>query len=130
MKDVIISDELELEDKIKRMAEDGVKKLHVLADFDRTLTKAFVDGQKASTVIAQIRNGSYLTEDYAPEAHRLFDVYHPIEIDPGISSDEKNSKMQEWWQKHFELLIHCGLDKKVMEEIVKTRTLRFREREH
>jgi cytosolic 5'-nucleotidase 3 len=126
-KNIVISNEPDLEDKIKRISKDGKDKFHVLADFDRTLTKAFVEGVKSPTVIAQIRNGNYLTPGYAPKAHELFDIYHPIEINTNVSAKEKNTKMHEWWKKHFELLVECGLTKKVMEEIVSQKTLKFRE---
>lgn len=128
LENIVIPDKKKLENLKRKISEDGIEKFHVVADFDRTLTKAFVNGEKASTVIAQIRNGNYLTPDYAPEAHRLFDFYHPIEINPKIPAKEKNAKMQEWWTKHFELLIKCGLTKQIMNEIVKKRELKFREK--
>lgn len=127
LENIIISNEKRLKELKKAIAEAGAVNFHILADFDRTLTKAFVDGQKAHTVVAQIRNGGYLTSEYAPEAHRLFDIYRPIEIDPNISQEVKNAKMHEWWRTHFDLLIKSGLNKKVIDEIVKKRTLQFRE---
>jgi cytosolic 5'-nucleotidase 3 len=45
-KNIIIPDEQSLEEKIKNISRDGKEKLHVIADFDRTLTKAFVNGEK------------------------------------------------------------------------------------
>jgi len=126
MKNVIISNPKKLEEMINKISQDGKDKFHVIADFDRTLTKAFVNNEKSSTVIAQIRNGNYLTEDYSPRAHALFDKYHPIEISNEISSKEKNKKMYEWWRKHFDLLIECGMNKRVIEEIVKNSKIEFR----
>lgn len=123
---IIIPNQERLESLLNSFKEQGKDKIHVLADFDRTLTKAFVDEQKAPTVIAQIRNGSYLAGDYAPKAHKLYDQYHPIEIDPKVSKNEKITQMHDWWQKHFKLLVESGLNKKVMEEIVSKRTLKFR----
>jgi 5'-nucleotidase len=109
------------------IAKDGPGKLHVLSDFDRTLLRAFVDGQKSPSVIAQIRNGKYLTPGYAPRAHALFDKYHPIELDTDISKEKKSAAMRQWWSEHFKLLVECGLTKDVMQEIVAAKTLRFRE---
>lgn len=126
MKDVIISNPKKLEETINKISQDGKDKFHVIADFDRTLTKAFVNNEKSSTVIAQIRNGNYLTEDYSPRAHALFDKYHPIEISNEISAKEKNKKMHEWWRKHFDLLIECGMDKRVIEDVVKNSKIEFR----
>ncbi len=123
---IIIKNEKRLNEIKRKIREGGKEKFHVIADFDRTLTKAFVKGQKTPTVIAQVRNGNYLTKDYASRAHKLFDKYHPIEIDPHISPEEKNDKMREWWRAHFELLVECGFNKKVIEEIVAKGGIEFR----
>jgi len=109
------------------MGAEGAEKLHVLSDFDRTLLKSSVDGQKSPSVIAQIRNGKYLTPDYAPRAHALFDKYRPMEIDPDLSQKERSAAMHEWFSEHFKLLAECGLTKQVIEEIVATKTIRFRD---
>jgi len=115
-------------EKIKSaMGAEGVEKIHVLSDFDRTLLKSSVDGQKSPSVIAQIRNGKYLTPDYAPRAHALFDKYRPMEIDPTLSQKERSAAMHEWFSEHFKLLSECGLTKRAMEEIVAEKTLKFRE---
>ncbi|MEW6063334.1 MAG: hypothetical protein AB1571_03120 [Nanoarchaeota archaeon] len=69
--DIVIPDKKrlgELEDKISKQ---GVSKLHVLADFDRTLTKAFVDGKEVPSLISVLRDGNYLTQDYAQKANGL-----------------------------------------------------------
>ena len=126
MKNIFISNLKDLEEKIKKISKDGVDKFHVITDFDRTLTKAFVDGEKSPTVIAQIRNGKYLTEDYSSRAHKLFDIYHPIEIDHNIPLKEKDEKMLEWWMKHFDLLIECGMNKEIIQDIIKNKKIEFR----
>jgi 5'-nucleotidase len=128
MENIIISDKKRLEELKNKISKKGKEGFHVLADFDRTLTKTFVNGQKSSTVIAQIRNGNYISNEYSMGAHKLFDIYHPIEIDPNIGYEEKNSKMMEWWKKHFELLFKCGLNMQVMKEIVSKKKLKFREK--
>lgn len=127
MSSPIISDLKDLEKIKSAMAEEGADKFHVLSDFDRTILRAFVDGQKSPTVIAQIRNGNFLTPDYAPRANALFDKYRPIELDPKIPRAKKNAAMREWWMEHYKLLAECGLTKQVMEKIAAKRTLRFRD---
>jgi len=87
----------------------GPYKLHVLADFDRTLTMANVDGKPISSIISVLRDGNYLTPDYAPKAHALFNYYAPIEKNSNISLNEKKKAMEQWWRKHFELLLQSGL---------------------
>lgn len=126
MKNVIISDKRKLEEKIRKISEQGKDKFHVIADFDRTLTKTFVNNQKSATVIAQIRNGGYLTEDYPSKASALFNEYHPIEISTKIQEKEKKKKMHEWWRAHFDLLIKCGMNKQVINEIINKSEIEFR----
>ncbi len=127
MKEVIISNQKIFEEKKKKISEEGVEKFHILTDFDNTLTKKFVDGQKSHTVIAQLRNFNYLNSDYSEKAHKLFDKYNPIEINPQISLSKKKKKMHEWWMSHFKLLIKSGLNKKDIERVVKERDLSFRD---
>jgi len=125
--EVYIRDAKDLEEKISRFKEDGAPKMHVLSDFDRTLTKAYVDGERIPSVISILRDGSYLSEGYAEKAHALFDKYHPIEIDPNVSMEDKKKAMLEWWTGHFELKIESGLNRKDIERVVKSPKLRFRE---
>ncbi len=119
MKNVIIADKKEFERKKKIFSESGSEKIHVLSDFDKTLTKALYQGEKIGSLISRLRNGNYLTKEYAQAAHALFDTYHPIEIDSTISLEEKSKAMQEWWKKHKELLINSGVDRKTFSDCVK-----------
>ena len=125
-KNKIISIEKELKEKIKEIKKQGKEKFHVLADFDRTLTKAFVDGEKTPSVISELRRGDYISKDYAQRAQALFEKYHPIEIDPNIPLEEKKEKMHEWWSSHFNLLIKSGLNKKHLEQIIENGKIQFR----
>jgi len=124
---VLIPNPQKIEQAKKQWRADGCDKLHVLADFDRTLTRAFVDGQQSPTVIGQIRNNNYLSPEYIREAHELYEHYAPIEQDPYLSNEKKNIAMREWWSTHFTLLVKSGLTKKIMDEITEKRTLQLRE---
>jgi len=111
----------------KRIIEGGAEKLHVLTDFDRTLTKAYVNGQESSTSFAQIRNGGYFGSEYIDKAQELFAKYHPIEIDSNMSRDERAPLMMEWWIKHLDLLIKYGFNKKIVNEIASSGYINFRQ---
>ncbi|HLC71511.1 MAG TPA: haloacid dehalogenase-like hydrolase [Candidatus Nanoarchaeia archaeon] len=99
---------------------------HVVSDFDRTLTKAFVDGTKFVSSYALVRDGQYLTPDYPARAHALFEKYHPFEISSTISPRERNEKMVQWWSEHFELMKECGMNKDVIRDIVAQGKIEFR----
>ncbi len=124
---IIIPNPENLERLKSQIKTGGYLSIHVLSDFDRTLTYGEIDGVKTPSIISMLRDGNHLTEDYAKKAHALFDKYHPIEIDPSIPLQEKKKAMQEWWETHNKLLIESGLSKSDLEDIVKNGHVRFRE---
>lgn len=126
MENIIIPNPEKFKEIKKRFIEQGAQNLHVLTDFDRTLTKAFVNGQESSTSFAQIRNGGYLGSEYSAKTRELFAKYHPIEIDSKLTVNERAPFMLEWWKKHFELLIEYGFNKNIMAEIVSAGNIEFR----
>lgn len=116
-----------LQQKIKEIKSQGLDKLHVVSDFDRTLTKCFYDGKKIPSTIALIREGGYLTEDYPKKAFALFDKYHPIETDESLDYDFRFNKMREWWETHEKLLIQSKMHERVIDDILKRYPKMFRE---
>ncbi len=126
MENVVIPDENNLNILKKEFSKEGVNKIHILTDFDRTLTKAYVNGKKIPSIISRLRDGGYISQSYTEKATALADYYHPIELNPNISLSEKKKKMQEWWGKHFNLLIKSGLNKKHIESIVNEGVIQFR----
>jgi cytosolic 5'-nucleotidase 3 len=81
MKNVIIANALVLAEKIKKFSEGGLDTIQVVSDFDKTLTKFKINGEKVSSVISVLRDEKYLTPDYSDRAKALFNLYHPFEID-------------------------------------------------
>jgi len=116
-----------VEEKIRRIKEDTNETFHMISDFDKTLTPAFIDGKKAESGIGQLRAGGYLSPEYVREAYHLFDKYHPIEIDESIPLEERAAKMQEWWETHLHVMIRHGLNKEVIDDIIAKRIIKPRE---
>jgi cytosolic 5'-nucleotidase 3 len=127
MENIIIPNEKKLNQTINNMIKRGPSNLHIISDFDRTLTKYFVEGKKIPSIIALIREGGYLSPEYVKKAFKLHDIYHPIEINSKISNQEKNIKMHEWWKKHFDLLVKSGMNKDVIKDIIIKKKIPFRE---
>ena len=126
MTDTIISNLAHLESVKSAISIGGPEKFHVLSDFDRTLTKAVVEGEEVPSIISVLRSEGYLTPDYPDKAQELFNHYHAIEIDPQVPSEEKKLAMREWWSRHFDLLIASGLQKKDIESAVASQKLQLR----
>jgi 5'-nucleotidase len=126
--EVIISDEKRYEEVKQKIKKAGLGKLHILSDFDRTITYGLgKDGKRTPTVISQLRSKpDYLGEEYVKEANKLYDTYRPIEINNSIPLKEKIEKMNEWWEKHFVLIAKSGLSLNLIKQVVKENPLQFR----
>lgn len=126
-KNIIITDKKEFERKKKAFIAEGKDKIHILTDFDRTLTKAFVNGKKVRAIITQLYEGEKLTPEYREKAQALHDKYVPIENDSSIPTEEKKKAMEEWWRTHKKLLIDSGLNLRDIQEVVDKGYLEFRD---
>ena len=115
------------EENKKKIILEGMDKLHVLSDFDRTLTKAFVNGKKFPSMISILRDNDYLGEDYSKKAKELAGYYGKIERNNSISPETRKKAMYEWWTRHFDLLIEKKLNKKHLERLVDEGCMELRE---
>jgi len=128
---IIIPNPEELEKKKAEFKREGKNNIHILSSFDKTLTKATFNGKKIVSFIAKLRNGNYISKDYAQKAQEIFNKYHPLEMSKEISQEEKNKAMLEWWKTHYELLITSGLNQsvinKIIEDMIKDKDITLRE---
>lgn len=115
--DVIISNPAEFAQKKAKLKNGGAKNLHVVSDYDRTITKAYVNGVRYASILHLVRQGKYLTPDYSPRAFALADEYIPIELNHSLPFDFRREKLVEWWQKHIALMVECGMNKQEVERI-------------
>jgi len=121
---MIIQNQEKFKEAIKK---DGINSLHILADFDRTITYSTdKEGNNVSSVISILRDNDFLDKDYSKKAKELFGKYHPIEIDRKISLEEKRERMKEWWETHNKLLIESSLTKNDLEKAIEISHVRIR----
>lgn len=126
MKNIVIPNHKKFEKVKKAIINDGPEKLHVLSDFDRTLTTAFVGEKPVPSLISILRDHNYLTPEYSKKAQALCKKYRPIELNPKISFEEKKKAMHQWWTTHFNLLIKTGLYKKDVQKVIKSEKVKLR----
>lgn len=117
---VIIPDKKRFEEMKNNIKKGGASRLHIVSDFDKTLTSCFVNGRKIVSLISILRDEHYLTPDYSEKAQAFYDKYHPLETDPDLSLEEKKRLMHEWWSVHYELLIKSGLSKSDLEKVAQS----------
>ena len=120
-----ISNQDKLKSKIKHLRESGMEKLHIITDFDRTLTTRNSDGTIATTswaIFAQV-----LPESYVVERKELFEHYRPIEIDTSLDIETRARHMEEWWKKHLDLLIKYKLSKDIVSQVAHKANITIRD---
>lgn len=116
-----------LDNIISSFSIGKAQKLHVLADFDKTLTQtATINGKKVTSIIGQLRADGYLTPNYVEDSFALFKHYGPLEHDQSIDRPERLKLMEEWWIKHIELLVKCRLNKDDMDHVVAKNYIKLR----
>lgn len=82
------------------MINAGIQSLHVVADFDRTLTHP-----NSETSWSALKESKVLSEKFYQESTKLFETYHPIEIDHTLSIETRYKAMDDWWDSaHIALL--------------------------
>ncbi len=127
MEEIIVNDSLELEKKRKAIGVGGTSRLHVLADFDQTLTRLFVGDIPVPSLVSILYNGNYLTPDYSEKSKKLHEKYYALEVDPSLLKGEKEKAMDEWWRGQFKLLIDSKLNRKDVEAVVKSGKVKLRD---
>lgn len=115
---IIFSDPSSFDLKKEALIRGGASRLHLVADFDKTLTKGIWKGEKRFSLIELIRKYHYLPEGYVTEAYGLSDTYRPWENDPSLSLDERKNRMVEWWSTHVKVMSKYGLSREIVEKII------------
>lgn len=127
MTDILIPNQKTFDEKLQRFIAWGPDNFHVIADFDRTLTKAFVDGKPRSSLESILEQEGYLGEEYSQKSLNNFTTYHPIEIDPTVSLEDKKKAMMKRRTKQFALMLEVGITRDVIKKTVQSKLVNFRE---
>lgn len=113
--------------KLKKMVEGGSALLQVITDFDRTLTKDNVNGVPTKSSYGVFELCAELPVSFRDGCRRLCEKYHPIEVSPNLTVEEKIPFMVDWWKQCEDL--YCGLqiDKNMIDRAVKEANVEFRD---
>lgn len=130
MQNIFYSNKKDFLKKLENIKKDWVNNLHILADFDRTLTKAFssLENKRWKWISVFKENSLWFNEEFCYLEQKNFEKYYPIENNPELSLEEKNKYMLEWWTSTFELFIKFGLTKEKIKKAVFYWKIKFREK--
>lgn len=127
MSNILIPNPQDFNEKFQKIIAWWPEKFHVIADFDRTLTNAFVDGKSRPSLVTVMENKWYLWPDFSEKSKKNFEKYHPIEIDPNISLEEKKVWMHNRRRDQFELMITSWLSREIIKKTIQSEEIIFRD---
>lgn len=96
---VHIKNEEKLKEIMVNMCKSGVKRLQVVSDFDKTITKQHENGvphMSSFAIFSSIPTAAQNIE-YQSTVKALRKKYYPIEMDPHLTVEEKIKHMEDWW---------------------------------
>lgn len=127
MDNIIIVNPERFSELQKKFKVSGAQSIHVLSDFDRTLTQSYVNGIRVPALISVLREDGYLSVDYSEKAQALYEKYAPLETNLQLSREERKRAMESWWRDHFALLIASGLTRAEMQRACQSSGVVMRE---
>jgi len=92
--------------------ESGAKGLHVVSDFDRTLTL------RRYSTHGTCEQSPLLPEKARLRAKELYERFYPVELDHSVPHAAKYAAMREWWLGANASLVDSGLCKQTLRRIV------------
>jgi len=114
--------------KVKHLMEAGKDKMFFVIDFDRTITKCFLEnGEKSLDSHDTMASIPKVTWQCKKMMEILMDKYYPIETDPDMSNEEKTGYMVEWYSLVNALLEAQGiLESDVAKAVAECKDFRLR----
>ncbi|KAG5831821.1 hypothetical protein ANANG_G00283440 [Anguilla anguilla] len=116
---VYMRDSKRVEGIIQAMQQSGSNSLQVISDFDMTLTRFTYNGKRCPTCHNILDNRKLISEECKEKLKDLLNTYYPIEINSGLSAEEKLPLMVEWWTKAHALLVQQKIRKDLLSLVVR-----------
>ncbi|XP_056261945.1 cytosolic 5'-nucleotidase 3 [Pseudoliparis swirei] len=101
------------------LIKGGASKLQIITDFDMTLSKFAVNGNRCPSCHNIIDNCKLVTEECRAKLLQLKNKYYLIEVDPQLTMEEKYPFMVEWYFKTHTLLVEQRLERDKLAEVVR-----------
>lgn len=122
-----IRDQKDVRRKIEAAKAGGIKSLHVVADFDQTLSSYYRKPGHRNYTCHRVMNMA-LPPEYEAESGKLYHKYYPIEIDPNMTQAEKiKAGLPNWWHTAHKQMVQFGLKKDKLVEGVEKANILLRE---
>ncbi|KAJ3323836.1 hypothetical protein HDV06_001206 [Boothiomyces sp. JEL0866] len=112
--------------KLLQINQQKSEHLHIIADFDMTLTKYWQNGKRSLSSHGVLEESSVLDETVKRKMRDTYHKFYPIEISHSITIEEKTKAMVEWWTTTHTLLQNAGLTRQDIKNMVIEKPVTFR----
>ncbi|KAJ3063791.1 5'-nucleotidase, cytosolic III-like [Podochytrium sp. JEL0797] len=106
--------------KMEQIQAGGIDKLHIISDFDMTMTRFWLNGARSPSTHAVLTRSHMVSEEFKKGTDELYKKYYPMEISTTLSFAEKYVAMEEWWTQAHDRIVQLKLSKHDLHEIVAT----------
>lgn len=96
-------------EKIKQIETWKKEQIHILIDFDRTLTT-----YQSKSSWGFLDNTQNIPKEYFEERDKLFEFYRPIELDTTMNEHTKSHHMEKWWLETIKLFTKYKISKQLL----------------
>lgn len=127
MADFTVTNKKLFDQKLKKIQEDGLEKLQIISDFDRTLTKAFSEEGKIMSIWKYLEKSNYLGDEYGIETEKKFNKYYPQEHNTDLTKEGRAKILDQWWSEVNELLIKYKFSEDIVKRIAQNDLSIFRD---
>ncbi|XP_059353116.1 cytosolic 5'-nucleotidase 3-like [Daphnia carinata] len=124
---VHIKDWKKIQQKIQHLIKGKTEKLQVIADFDFTLTKFHIGGQKSLSTYGVMESYSSWPREFKEAIHILKSNYYEIDNDPLKSIGEKIPLLLVLLREAFGIMQCSGLQESNFKFMVEENSLQLRE---
>jgi len=121
---IIVPNPTKLTAKLARFIQDGASNLQVVSDFDQTFTRYSLDGRKFCTTYGAMQ--TVLSAEQLEECSKLYDHYHPIEVDSTIPYKAKYEYMDEWLNESNRIMMKVPFHINDLKRVVDSGVLMLR----
>jgi cytosolic 5'-nucleotidase 3 len=94
---------------------NSTKNLLVISDFDRTLTKKYIDDKKASICSTIVEDSQILGDSYSADADKIRNKYRKI-MTTTQTEYQREQVFSEWWRDQANLLIKYNATKETLRD--------------
>ncbi|KAI8893418.1 pyrimidine 5'-nucleotidase [Globomyces pollinis-pini] len=112
--------------KIMKFNQQKTEHIHIIADFDMTLTKYWENGKRSRSSHGILEASNGLTTEMKEKLGELYKKYYPLEISQEITYEEKFKHMEAWWSKAHECIVESKISKSNLHQLVKENPVSFR----